>query len=156
MVHARPYSGIRDREAHGDVIVWPLKALCDYVEATGDLAFLDEPIAWRREDNFERTARADPIAAHIVKLIATFRERFIPGTHLLRYGNGDWNDSLQPMDPTLRAGWRAAGRSHFSISSFAAIPKLCGLPDRSTRPSMRRARDQHASGLRVAASGAAE
>ena len=34
--------------AHGDVIVWPLKALCDYVEATGDLAFLAEPVAWRR------------------------------------------------------------------------------------------------------------
>ena len=30
------------------------------------------------------------------------RERFIPGTHLIRYGEGDWNDSLQPADPTLR------------------------------------------------------
>ena len=45
-----PYSAIQDRDASGDVIVWPLKALCDYVEATGDFAFLDEPIAWRRED----------------------------------------------------------------------------------------------------------
>ncbi len=51
-----PYSAIQDKEAHGDVIVWPLKALCDYVEATGDFAFLDEPVAWRREDNFEKTA----------------------------------------------------------------------------------------------------
>src|SRR5208283_75797 len=34
-----PYSAIQGREAHGDIIVWPLKALCDYVEATGDLAF---------------------------------------------------------------------------------------------------------------------
>ena len=37
-----PYAQIRDRHSHGDVIVWPLKALCDYVEATGDLAFLDQ------------------------------------------------------------------------------------------------------------------
>src|ERR1700739_1754501 len=87
-----PYSVIQDKEAHGDVIVWPLKALCDYVEATGDFAFLDEPIAWRREDNLERTSRRNPVAAHIVKLIATVRERFVPGTHLLRYGNADWND----------------------------------------------------------------
>ena len=45
-----PYSNIRDSHSHGDVIVWPLKALCDYLEATNDLAFLDEPIAWRRAD----------------------------------------------------------------------------------------------------------
>ena len=30
------------------------------------------------------------------------RERFIPGTHLIRYGDGDWNDSLQPVDPKMR------------------------------------------------------
>ena len=102
-----PYSAIQDREAHGDVIVWPLKALCDYIEATGDFAILDEPVAWRREDNFETTKRRDPFAAHIAKLIATLRERLIPGTHLVRYGNGDWNDSLQPVDPALR-DWMAS------------------------------------------------
>ena len=102
-----PYSPIRDREAHGDVIVWPLKALCDYVEATGDFAFLDEPIAWRREDTLQKTAYSDPIATHIERLISTVRERFIPGTHLIRYGNGDWNDSLQPVDPEKR-DWMAS------------------------------------------------
>jgi 1,2-beta-oligoglucan phosphorylase len=94
-----PYSDVQSKESHGDIIVWPLKALCDYIEATGDIAFLDEPIAWRREDNFEKTARADPITAHVDKLIETVRARFIPGTRLIRYGNGDWNDSLQPVDP---------------------------------------------------------
>ena len=97
-----PYAQIRDRHSHGDVIVWPLKALCDYVEATDDLAFLDEPVAWRREDDFAATARRDPVAAHVAKLLATVRERFIPGTHLIRYGEGDWNDSLQPADPRMR------------------------------------------------------
>ena len=53
-----PYSNIHDRHAHGDVIVWPLKALCDYVEATNDLAFLDEPVAWRRRGQL-RADRAD-------------------------------------------------------------------------------------------------
>jgi cellobiose phosphorylase len=97
-----PYSNIQDRHSHGDVIVWPLKALCDYLEWTGDLAFLDEPVAWRREDNLQRTERRDPVAAHIEKLLATVRERFIPGTSLIRYGEGDWNDSLQPADPKMR------------------------------------------------------
>jgi cellobiose phosphorylase len=97
-----PYAEIQDPHSHGDVIVWPLKALCDYIEATNDLAFLDEPIAWRREDNFAKTARRDPVAAHVDKLLATVRERFIPDTHLIRYGEGDWNDSLQPVDPSMR------------------------------------------------------
>lgn len=97
-----PYSPIQDPHAHGDVIVWPLKALCDYVEATGDLGFLDEAVAWRREDDFRRTERQDSVLVHVAKILDTVRSRFIPGTHLLRYGEGDWNDSLQPVDPHLR------------------------------------------------------
>jgi len=97
-----PYSAIQSKESHGDIIVWPLKALCDYIEATGDFAFLDETIAWRGEDNFEKTTHADPVTVHVDKLIETVRARFIPGTNLIRYGHGDWNDSLQPVDPTKR------------------------------------------------------
>jgi cellobiose phosphorylase len=95
-----PYSVVQDKESHGDIIVWPLKALCDYIEATADFAFLDERIAWRRADNFEKTPHVDPVTAHIDKLIDTVRARFIPGTNLVRYGHGDWNDSLRPVDPT--------------------------------------------------------
>ena len=58
--------------------------------------------SWRREDDAETTARKDSVAAHLDKLLATVRERFIPGTHLIRYGEGDWNDSLQPADPNMR------------------------------------------------------
>jgi len=97
-----PYSVIQDKTSHGDVIVWPLKALNDYLEATNDLSFLDEPVAWRREDTLACTTHTAPIALHVEKLLATVRERFIPGTNLIRYGEGDWNDSLQPADPTLR------------------------------------------------------
>jgi cellobiose phosphorylase len=97
-----PYSTIQDKVSHGDIIVWPLKALNDYIEATNDLGFLDEPVAWRREDTFELTPHKDSVAVHVEKLLATVRERFIPGTDLIRYGHGDWNDSLQPVDPVLR------------------------------------------------------
>lgn len=96
-----PYARIRDPRSHGDVIVWPLKALCDYIEATGDFAFLDEPVAWRREEGLAATPERDPVRAHVAKLLATVRERFVPGTHLIRYGEGDWNDSLQPVDPRM-------------------------------------------------------
>ncbi len=96
-----PYRQIRDRHSHGDVIVWPLKALCDYLEQGGDLALLDEPLPWTRDD-FELSERRDPVSVHVETLLAAVRERFIPGTHLIRYGLGDWNDSLQPADPAMR------------------------------------------------------
>lgn len=97
-----PYSQIQDPNSHGDVIVWPLKALCDYIECSNDLAFLDETVPWRREDNFLKTECGDTIAVHVAKLLATALGRFMPGTHLMRYGEGDWNDTLQPADPGLR------------------------------------------------------
>jgi len=97
-----PYSSIQDKHSHGDVIIWPLKALNDYIEATNDLAFLDERAPWRNDETLERTVYEDTIAVHVDKALATMRERFLPGTHLIRYGEGDWNDSLQPADPKLR------------------------------------------------------
>lgn len=124
-----PYSFIRDSEAHGDVIVWPLKALCDYIEATGDIAFLDEGAAWRRKGSNERTRREDTIAAHVDKQIATMRARFVPGTHLIRYGNGDWNDSLQPVGREKRewmvSSWTVA-LLYEQLRRYAQILRLVG------------------------------
>jgi 1,2-beta-oligoglucan phosphorylase len=133
-----PYSAIQSREAHGDVIVWPLKALCDYVEATGDFAFLDELVPWRREDNLEKTAEGDTISAHVEKLTATVCQRFIPGTHLIRYGNGDWNDSLQPVDPAKRdwmvSSWTVA-LLYEQLCRYAEILRRAG---RSNAPAEER------------------
>ncbi|MGP0010012.1 MAG: hypothetical protein ACLPIG_15100 [Methylocella sp.] len=42
------------------------------------------------------------IAEHINSLLAAVRARLVPGTHLIRYGEGDCNDSLQPVDPRMR------------------------------------------------------
>ena len=131
-----PYSTVQDKEAHGDIIVWPLKALCDYIEATGDFDFLDEPVAWRRDDNFERTAASDPVGAHVDRLIAGVRQRFIPGTRLIRYGNGDWNDSLQPVDPMKRdwmvSSWTVA-LLYEQLRRYAAILRHAGRPAKSAR-----------------------
>lgn len=129
-----PYSFIQDSQAHGDVIVWPLKALCDYIEATGDFSFLDEPIAWRREDSFEKTAHADPIAVHLETLVVAVRQRFIPGMHLIRFGNGDWNDSLQPADPSKRewmvSSWTVA-LLYQQLCRYAEILRRAGRPEKA-------------------------
>jgi len=132
-----PYSAIQDKEAHGDIIVWPLKALCDYIEATGDFSFLDAPIAWRRDADFEKTTEASPVVDHVAKLIATLRQSFIPGTHLVRYGRGDWNDSLQPVDPAasewMTSGWTVA-LLYQQLSRYAEILKACGRSGAAKAP----------------------
>jgi cellobiose phosphorylase len=127
-----PYASIQDPNCHGDIIVWPLKALCDYLECTNDLAFLDEPVAWRRDADLERTGRKDPIAAHVAKLLDTLRERFVAGTRLLKLGHGDWNDSLQPVDPKMReqmvSSWTVA-LLYQQINRYAEVLRRTGRRD---------------------------
>ncbi|MCL2385089.1 MAG: cellobiose phosphorylase [Alphaproteobacteria bacterium] len=129
-MHA-PYAPIQARESQGDIIVWPLKALNDYLETTGDFAFLDEKIVWRRSDTFETTTKADAVAEHIAKLLVTVKARFIPGTHLIRYGEGDWNDSLQPVDPHLHnwmvSSWTVA-LLYEQVSRYTEVLKRAGRP----------------------------
>jgi cellobiose phosphorylase len=119
-----PYSNIRAGDAHGDIVVWPLKALCDYVEATGHLGILDEPLPWRQDDSLAPTADTAPVRAHVEYLLRTVRDRFVPGTHLIRYGHGDWNDSLQPADPHLNewmvSSWTVA-LLYEQLRRYAAI-----------------------------------
>ncbi|KAB0678560.1 cellobiose phosphorylase [Aureimonas leprariae] len=128
-----PYAAIRGREAHGDVIVWPLKALCDYIEATGDLTILSEPVAWRRED--ATVGAATPIAAHVEALLAAVEKRFVAGTNLIRYGHGDWNDSLQPVDPALSdrmvSSWTVA-LLHEQVRRYAEIQRRAGNPSQAS------------------------
>jgi 1,2-beta-oligoglucan phosphorylase len=127
-----PYAEIRDRTSHGDVIVWPLKALCDYVEATGDLAILEEALPWRDQETLKVSADCDPLAVHVERLISTVRGRFVPGTHLIRYGNGDWNDSLQPVDASLRermvSSWTVA-LLYEQLRRYAEILRRAGRAD---------------------------
>ena len=141
-----PYQAIQDRHSHGDVILWPLKSLCDYLEATDDLSFLDERVAWRDEDTLERTAHADTVAAHMEKILATVRGRLIPGTHLLRYGLGDWNDSLQPVDPAMRD--RLVSSWTVSLL-FQQVGRYARLLERAGRAGRARELDAFAESIRA-------
>src|SRR5262249_47493216 len=71
-------------------------------------------------------------ATHIEKLLATVRERFIPGTSLIRYGEGDWNDSLQPADPAMRdwmvSSW-TVGLLYQQVGRYAQLLQHVGRND---------------------------
>lgn len=96
------YREVQFDHSHGDVIFWPLKALCDYVEASGDTAVLDARVPFTRRQGFAFTDEARPLAEHVALQVDRIEALFVPGTALVRYGDGDWDDTLQPADASLR------------------------------------------------------
>lgn len=107
-----PFSSIQSTHSHGDVILWPLKALCDHLEETGDEGILHASLPYTDDETFAPTTRQEPLIRHVDRLIEVIESQFLPGLSLPRYGEGDWDDSLQPADPALRdrmvSAWTAA------------------------------------------------
>jgi len=93
---------IRPAESHGDIIFWPLLALAQYLKATEDASILDEVVVFFDQRGDDQAEKAT-VWGHVERALKVINERVIPGTHLEVYGHGDWNDSLQPVDPALGA-----------------------------------------------------
>lgn len=84
-------------ECHGDVVFWPLKCIGDYLETCGNFALLSEEIPYAEDKN-----RRETLLNHIKRAFEAIKERFIGDTGLLTYAGGDWDDTLQPVDPIMR------------------------------------------------------
>jgi cellobiose phosphorylase len=119
-----PFGHIQQAESHGDIPLWPLKALCDYLEASSDFAILEEQVAWSREDG-QFTDRCSSLAEHVEANIDWMRQHCVPGTALLRYGDGDWNDSLQPAKPELKKRLVSAWTVSLSYQVLRRLEALC-------------------------------
>src|SRR5581483_12434199 len=91
---------IRPPDSHGDIVFWPLLALAQYLLASGDGALLDERLPFFHAEG-ETWSEHATVLGHVERALALIDRRVIAGTHLAAYGNGDWNDSLQPADPAL-------------------------------------------------------
>ena len=94
-------AAIRAGDSHGDIVFWPVLALAQYLIASGDAAILDARVPFfpRRAS---RPGAAHSVWQHVLRALALTRQRTIAGTALAAYGHGDWNDSLQPADPSMR------------------------------------------------------
>ena len=95
------YRAIRAPDSHGDIIVWPIKALCDYIEASGDLSILDERVAWTDDGTTNLTSETATIEEHVERQVDRIERDCIPGTALPVFAGGDWEDTLQPADPAM-------------------------------------------------------
>jgi cellobiose phosphorylase len=92
---------IRASDSHGDIVCWPVLALAEYLLASEDASLLDEVVPFFHPDGHDHAEQAT-LWAHVERALGVMTARLIRGTHLAAYGHGDWNDALQPADPTLR------------------------------------------------------
>jgi cellobiose phosphorylase len=92
---------IRAGESHGDIVFWPLLALGQYLAASEDVNLLGEVVPFYHPEGDGRAEKAS-LETHAERALDVISRRVIPGTRLAAYGNGDWNDSMQPHDAAMR------------------------------------------------------
>lgn len=120
------YHKIQAQDSHGDVIIWPLKALCEYIEGSNDFSVLDSQVPYTTigDKTFTRTRYS--ILHHIERQIEAFHKACFAGTSLLKFGHGDWEDTLQPAD----SQWRDLLVSSWSVELLYQTLKrwatICG------------------------------
>lgn len=124
------YRHIQAYESHGDVLVWPLKALASYLHATDDTSILDEFVPFMDKATGQFTTTKIALRDHVQAILERLQSSHIQGTHLPAYGGGDWDDTLQPANAALTqqmvSGWTVAllyealhGLSPFTIFNDA-------------------------------------
>jgi CRISPR-associated protein Csx3 len=131
-----PDEHIRQLDSHGDVILWPLKALCLYVERSGDTSILSARLPYTDVKTLRPTSVHETVQAHCDRIVQRLVERSVPGTALVDYGHGDWDDTLQPADPALRkrmvSAWTVALACQ-TLELFAGICRRVGETSRAQR-----------------------
>ena len=125
------YREVRAADSHADIILWPIKALCDYVEASGDLSILDERVAWTDRQTKAVTSETDSIFAHVDRQIARIEDDCIPGTALPVFAGGDWEDTLQPADPAMARRLVSAWTVELAYQTLDRYRTVCARAGRS-------------------------
>ncbi|HEX4139211.1 MAG TPA: hypothetical protein VHY09_02615 [Candidatus Methylacidiphilales bacterium] len=128
-----PFDFIRQEHSHGDIPFWPLKALCDYVEAANDFSILRERVAYRARPNEAQGRPAESLAEHVDRIIEHYRQRCLAPTALINYGDGDWDDTLQPADPSLRSTLVSSWTVALVYHAFRLWRDVCLRANETTR-----------------------
>ena len=106
------YANIQAEDSHGDVIVWPIKALSLYLKVTHDYAILNEKVPYFDFSLGKPSTKVDTIYNHVINELLTIKNSFVKPFNLSCYGGGDWDDTLQPKDKSqakhMVSGWTIA------------------------------------------------
>ncbi|MGK2852378.1 MAG: GH36-type glycosyl hydrolase domain-containing protein [Candidatus Limnocylindrales bacterium] len=119
------YRDIQAVDSHADIVHWPLKALCDYIEATDDLAVLDTPVAWTDRETRSISPETDPLFAHTERQVERIERDVVPGTALPMFGGGDWEDTLQPVDSATARRLVSAWTVELAIQTLSRYRIVC-------------------------------
>ncbi|GIP16020.1 hypothetical protein J40TS1_16620 [Paenibacillus montaniterrae] len=122
------YYRIQQEESHGDIIVWPLKLLGDYLRITGDFALLDERVPYTTHAG-ELTAESHSILEHARKEIQFIKDHFLHGTLLSSYGDGDWDDTLQPANAKLKQYMISSWTVSLTFQTFTQLSRALASQD---------------------------
>jgi cellobiose phosphorylase len=123
---------IRARESHGDIVFWPLLGLAQYLTASEDASLLDEVAPFFHPEGDHKAEHAS-VWRHVERALAVMNSRVIPGTRLAAYGNGDWNDSMQPNDPAMRERLCSAWTVTLHCQTLNALAAALQRLDRGDR-----------------------
>jgi CRISPR-associated protein Csx3 len=119
------YREVRAGDSHADIIHWPIKALCDYVEASNDLSILEEAVAYTDDKTMAVTSQTETIFAHTERQIAKIERDCIPGTALPVFAGGDWEDTLQPADPAMARRLVSAWTVELAYQTLGRYRTVC-------------------------------
>jgi CRISPR-associated protein Csx3 len=126
------FATVQQHESHGDIVFWPIKALCDYIEQTGDFKILEKPLPYTDPESFDFTKEKVSLQEHVKLAVDHIYNHCVEGTALPCYGDGDWNDSLQPANQEMKthmvSGW-TVGLAYQSLSELQKVWKGAGYAD---------------------------
>ncbi len=118
------YREVRAHSAHGDIMYWTLIALCYYIRFTGDFDFLNEKLPFHNKGKASHTEEKT-LVEHINRLVKKVMKSFSPGTSLVQYGGGDWNDSLQPVSKELARRMISSWTVEMNYQAFRDYAEVC-------------------------------
>ncbi len=129
-------------DSAGDIPYWPLLALGEYLLASADATVLEERLPYRRggaepvtDPADTRAGSSEPLLAHVERALSVLEASVTADRRLPAYGQGDWNDALQPADPRLSAHLSSTWTATLLVHAFETLAEgLEGLahPDRRT------------------------
>lgn len=124
------YSSMYQKDSHGDIPVWPLMAVGEYLSASGDYDILSQEQPFLDDDT------KASVTAHLERILSYIDHHRVPGTQLFSYGNGDWDDTLQPaqesMKKNMASSWTIA-LLHQASLMLASQLRQADLPQLADR-----------------------
>jgi cellobiose phosphorylase len=123
---------LRASDSHGDIVFWPLLALARTVLGTGDRSLFDAQVPFHAGPG--ATEAKATLLQHVDRALLVIARRRVAGTALAAYGHGDWNDSLQPAEPSMRerlcSAWTVT-LHHQTLTALAKALRFAGHAERA-------------------------